>query len=48
MAWDFSLIHHLERVFGFNPNIKSDFYISYFLTFDKGLSQIMDLYPLKS
>jgi len=48
MAWDFSLIRHLERAFTINPNEKSDYYIPYFLTFDNGLSQIMDLYPLKA
>lgn len=30
------------------PNPNADFYIPYFITFDKGLSQIIDLFPLKT
>jgi len=48
MAWDLSLVRLLELSFKIRPNEKSEFYISYFFTFDKGLSQIIDLFPLKT
>lgn len=48
MAWDLALIRMLEYSFKLRPNLNAEFYISYFLTFDKGLSQIIDFFPLKT
>ncbi|WP_419677563.1 hypothetical protein ACN2EN_07630 [Aliarcobacter lanthieri] len=48
MAWDLALIRFLEGSFSMRPNPNADFYIPYFITFDKGLSQIIDLFPLKT
>ena len=48
MAWDLALIRMLEYSFKLRPNLNTEFYISYFLTFDKGLSQINDFFPLKT
>jgi len=48
MSWDFALMRFLERSLASRRIKKADFYISYFLTFDKGLSQLMDLYPIKA
>lgn len=48
MAWDLALIRMLEYSFKLRPNLNTEFYISYFLTFDKGLSQIIDFFPLKT
>lgn len=48
MAWDFALMRLLERSLASRPIKEADFYISYFLTFDKGLSQLIDLYPIKA
>ena len=47
-AWDFALVRMYEKMIVSRPIPEADFFISYFLTFDKGLSQIMDLYPLKA
>lgn len=48
MAWDLALVRLLELSFKIRPNKNAEFYISYFFTFDKGLSQIIDLFPLKT
>ena len=48
MAWDLALIRMLEYSFKLRPNLNAEFYISYFLTFDKGLSQIIDFFSLKT
>jgi len=48
MSWDFALMRLLEHSFASRPIKEADFYISYFLTFDKGLSQLLDLYPIKA
>ena len=48
MAWDLSLVRLLETSLESRPDPSADFFISYFLTFDKGLSQIIDLFPLKT
>lgn len=48
MAWDLALIRIYEKTIVSRPLPEADFFISYFLTFDEGLSQIMDLYPLKA
>lgn len=48
MAWDFALVRLLESTFSIRPNTRSDFFLSYFLTFDEGLSQVIDTYPLKA
>ncbi|MGB6328393.1 MAG: hypothetical protein WBF48_05665 [Halarcobacter sp.] len=48
MSWDFALMRFLERSLASRPIKEADFYISYFLTFDKGLSQLIDLYPIKA
>ena len=49
MAWDLTLCRIvLEHNFTILPNKDADFFIPFFLTFDKGLSEIIDLYPLKA
>jgi hypothetical protein len=48
MAWDLALVRLLELSYKSRPIIEADFFISYFLTFDEGLSQIIDCYPLKA
>ena len=48
MAWDFTLVRFLELIFISKPNEDADFFIPFFLTLDKGLSEIIDFYPLRS
>jgi len=48
MAWDLVLVRLIEQSYAIRPNVEADFFISYFLTFDEGLSQIIDCYPLKA
>jgi hypothetical protein len=48
LSWDFTLIRFIENMYQHKPNPKADFFIPYFLTFDKPFSEIIDLYPLKA
>lgn len=48
MAWDLALVRLLEQSYAIRPKVEADFFISYFLTFDEGLAQIIDCYPLKA
>ncbi len=49
MAWDLTLCRIvLEHNFTILPDKGADFFVPFFLTFDKGLSEIIDLYPLKA
>ncbi len=48
MAWDLALVRLIEQAYALRPREEADFFISYFLTFDEGLSQIIDCYPLKA
>lgn len=48
MAWDLALVRLIEQSYAIKPKKEADFFLSYFLTFDEGLAQIMDCYPLKA
>ncbi|WP_343730236.1 hypothetical protein [Duganella sp.] len=48
MAWDLLHIRHLEEAMTLNINREARYFFTAFLTFDKRLIEIMDLYPLRS
>ncbi len=45
MAWDLHHFLFLEQV-AVHRNVRSSFLIPFFLTFDRGLSQLWDVYPI--
>ncbi|MFM0211493.1 hypothetical protein PQQ96_29285 [Paraburkholderia sediminicola] len=47
MAWDLLHIRHLEEAFTMRPEKSARYYFPSFLTFDKRLSEIIDLCPLR-
>ena len=48
MAWDLMHVRHLEHALTISTTPEARYFIPALLTFDRGLIEIMDLYPLKA
>ncbi|WP_150116060.1 hypothetical protein [Desulfovibrio fairfieldensis] len=48
MAWDMLHVMQLEESITIKPEEKADYFLPALLTFDQGLSDMMDLHPLKA
>lgn len=48
MAWDFWHVRQLEELLTMRPSSAARYFFPALLTFDKGLIEIIDLYPLKA
>lgn len=48
MAWDLLHVRHLEQALTFRTKAEPRYFFSALLTFDKGLCEVMDMYPLKA
>lgn len=48
MAWDMWHVMQLEESITLKPEEKADYFVPALLTFDQGLSDMMDLHPLKA
>ncbi|HVI90888.1 MAG TPA: hypothetical protein VM659_21500 [Dongiaceae bacterium] len=48
MAWDLLHVRHMEQTMALTPVPGARYFFPAFLTFDKRLIQIMDLYPLRA
>jgi len=46
IAWDFAACRFLEQLFAVHPT--GDFYIPFFLSFDKNLRELIKIYPVKA
>lgn len=48
IAWDLAHVrHHLERSVTIKPEFGARYFVPFFLTFDRGLGDVIDMYPLK-
>lgn len=48
MAWDLSHVRRMELAMTAQPTSSARYFFSALLTFDKGLIEVLDLYPLKA
>jgi len=48
MAWDLLHVRQMEKRFSLTLDSRASFFFSSLLTFDKGLSEVIDLYPLRA
>lgn len=48
MAWDLSHVRRMELTMTAQPTSSARYFFSALLTFDKGLIEVLDLYPLKA